>query len=73
MENSGQGGCRKCSLLNTKQPKENIHAERLQHSEKDRDALLSRIITHNKTWVHYEDPLMRRTTSDVASLVIAKQ
>jgi hypothetical protein len=59
--------------LNTKQHKENICAEHLQHSEKDGDAFLSRIITHNETWVQNEDPLMRRTTSGIESSVIAKQ
>jgi hypothetical protein len=59
--------------LNTKQPKENICAEHLQHSEKDGDAFLSRIITHDKTWVHNEDAVMRRTTSGTASTVNAKQ
>lgn len=44
-----------------------------QHDEKDRDAFLSRIITHDETLVHNEDPLMRRTTSQIASSVIAKQ
>jgi hypothetical protein len=58
--------------LNTK-PKKNICAERLQHSEYGGDAFLSRIITHDKIWVHSDDPLMRRTTSGIASLVIAKQ
>jgi hypothetical protein len=72
-ENSGQGGCQKCSSLNTKQPEENICAECLQHSEKDGDTFLSIIITHDETWVHNEDPLMKRTASGIVSSVIAKQ
>lgn len=45
----------------------------LQHGENDRDAFLSRIITHDETLVHNEDPLMRRMTSRIASSVTAKQ
>jgi hypothetical protein len=40
--------------------KKDICAELLQHSKKDRDASLSRIITSYKMWVHHYDPQTKR-------------
>jgi hypothetical protein len=40
--------------------KERHMCSTLQHSKKDREASLSRIITSDKMWVHNYDPLMKR-------------
>jgi len=44
---------KKCLQSHTKQAEKNVCTELLQHREKDRDALLSRIITKDETWVHH--------------------
>jgi hypothetical protein len=57
----------KCSQSNTKQAEKNICTELLQQREKDRDALLSRIVTNDETRVHHYDPLTKRQQNDITS------
>ena len=45
----------------------NICTELLQQRQKDRDVLLSRIITNDETWVHNYDPLTKRHQNCIIS------